>query len=410
MTYLIEILVISALLLAGYAWLMERRVDFRWCRAYLNLLPVLAIAIPIMKIPLWPGRVVELAPMGDLPQVALPLVAGEEAVSTLALEMALWGVYGVGLLLLVGLMGYQIVKIRSLEHGAEIGRWEGIRVVRTRTQIASFSFFGSVYLPASTPAEEVAVILKHEQSHIRRHHSHERLWMELWKAFLWWNPFVWLAARRLTEVEEFEADRDVLLSGEDTNYYIQTIFKQLFGYSPDIANGLRDSLTKKRFKMMTQNNKSRYARLRMAASLSFVVALVVAFGTTARATQIEEQPATQIQEQPTTVAEQQEQPQLAAETMPSFQGGTLRDFQIWVAQNMKYPEQAVKEKISGRVLVNFQIQTDGSVGSVKVLQSPSPVLSAEAVRVVSSSPAWKPAEQKGQKVAVNFTMPVIFKL
>lgn len=403
---LLEIFVVSALLFAGYAWLMERRVDFRWCRHYLSWLPLLAVAIPLLEIPLWPGRVVELASVGELQgSVALPSEESAE-VALFGWMEGLWLLYALGVLLLVGLMFYQVWKIRRLERGAEIGCWEGIRVVRTPKGVASFSFFGTVYLSETTTAEEMAVILKHEQSHIRHHHSHERLWMELWKALLWWNPFIWLAARRLAEVEEFEADRDVLRSGENTNNYIQTIFKQLFGYSPDIANSLRDSLTKKRFKMMTQKTMSRYARLRMAATLSLVVALVVAFGTTARATQFIEAP--QPQEQP--VPQQQEQVMLSADKMPSFQGGTLQDFQIWVAKNMKYPEEAVKGKISGMVVLSFEIQTDGSVGEVKVLQSPSPLLSDEAVRVVSSSPAWTPAEQKGQKVVVRFTMPVQFAL
>ena len=68
-----------------------------------------------------------------------------------------------------------------------------------------------------------------------------------------------IAARRLTEAEEFEADSDVLTSGYDRAEYMQTIFKQLFGYSPEIANGLRNSLTKKRFKMMTTQTKSRHS-------------------------------------------------------------------------------------------------------------------------------------------------------
>ena len=69
--------------------------------------------------------------------------------------------------------------------------------------------------------------------------------MESLKALLWWNPFAWIAARRLIETEEFEADSDVLEGGYDRELYMNAIFRQLFGYSPEIANGLRDSLTKK---------------------------------------------------------------------------------------------------------------------------------------------------------------------
>lgn len=98
------------------------------------------------------------------------------------------------------------------------------------------------------PAAEMGAILAHESSHIAHRHSLERIVMETMKAALWWNPFVWIAARRLTEAEEFEADSDVLTSGYDRAEYMQTIFKQLFGYSPEIANGLRNSLTKNALK------------------------------------------------------------------------------------------------------------------------------------------------------------------
>ena len=103
------------------------------------------------------------------------------------------------------------------------------------------------------------------------------------KAALWWNPFVWIAARRLTEAEEFEADSDVLTSGYDRAEYMQTIFKQLFGYSPEIANGLRNSLTKKRFKMMTTQTKSRHSLLRLAGILPALIGLLCAFSFTTRA-------------------------------------------------------------------------------------------------------------------------------
>ena len=129
----------------------------------------------------------------------------------------------------------------------------------------------------------MGAILAHESSHIAHRHSLERIVMETMKAALWWNPFVWIAARRLTEAEEFEADSDVLTSGYDRAEYMQTIFKQLFGYSPEIANGLRNSLTKKRFKMMTTQTKSRHSLLRLAGILPALIGLLCAFSFTTRA-------------------------------------------------------------------------------------------------------------------------------
>ena len=193
------------------------------------------------------------------------------------------GLYLAGATLILGIMLWQIFRIRRLRRGAEVTRTGKYRIVRTQQEIASFSFFRTIYIWAATPAAEMGAILAHESSHIAHRHSLERIVMETMKAALWWNPFVWIAARRLTEAEEFEADSDVLTSGYDRAEYMQTIFKQLFGYSPEIANGLRNSLTKKRFKMMTTQTKSRHSLLRLAGILPALIGLLCAFSFTARA-------------------------------------------------------------------------------------------------------------------------------
>lgn len=280
---LVEIFLVSALLLIGYRLLLERRTDFRWCRAYLLALPMLSVVIPLLEIPLWPAKSVAL-PTITAGEIAAEVVTAE-VTPVITLQSVFVIFYSLGVVLLLGLMLYQWWRIIRLRRNARVESVQGVSIVRTRTAVASFSFFNSIYISAETSAEDLTVILKHECSHIRHGHSYERLAMELQKALLWWNPFVWYAARLLTEVEEFEADRDVLSEGEDRTIYIQTIFKQMFGYSPEIANSLRDSLTKKRLIMMTTNFRSRYARLRQAAILPMILALVVVFGSTARAAQ-----------------------------------------------------------------------------------------------------------------------------
>ena len=283
---LAEILIVSALLLIGYRLLLERRTDFRWCRLYLVVLPLLSVVIPLLEIPLWPAKagLMPVITIGEGGAVAAGEVATEQA-PIITLAGVVLSLYCMGVVALAVLLVYQFWRIRKLERDAEVGYVDGVRIVRTSVAVASFSFFRTIYVNRNTSAEDLAVIIKHECSHIAHRHSYERLAMEIQKALLWWNPFVWYAARLLTEVEEFEADRDVLCGGEDRTIYIQTIFKQMFGYSPEIANSLRDSLTKKRFIMMTTNFRSRYARLRQAAILPLMLALVVAFGTTARAAQ-----------------------------------------------------------------------------------------------------------------------------
>jgi protein TonB len=97
------------------------------------------------------------------------------------------------------------------------------------------------------------------------------------------------------------------------------------------------------------------------------------------------------------------------EQMPVFQGGEseLRNF---IGSSVKYPVEAMKNKIQGKVFVGFIIAKNGSVRNVKIVRGADPMLDAEALRVVSSMPKWIPGEQKGKNVAVQYTIPINFAL
>lgn len=677
--YALEVLACSGVLLGAYAILLDRRVRFRWCRAYLLASTLVAALIPLLRIPVWPGKVIEVAPTVALPAEEWTAEVIEEAAPVVTPEILCLAGYLVGVSLIAGVMLWQVVRIRRLRRGAAITRTDRFTLVRTPQRIASFSFFRSIYIWDQTPAAELQAIVAHEASHIAHRHSAERVAMECMKAALWWNPFVWLTARRLTEAEEFEADSDVLASGYDIEHYMKTIFRQLFGYSPEIANGLRDSLTKKRFKMMTTKTPGRHSLLRLAGTLPAVIGLLCAFSFTTRAAEIriaetEKAPADNVAtasdetkkevsvtvikdgkplsgaivliagtnagtvtdangtarisaapgselaisyvgcktekirvsdtpggethaltltstdnqldaisitpgakkadkkamagkvslkitlanttepavgatvviagtktgvvadakgeasiEAPegavlevgypdclsasvvvgkqsdyvirlvpenyktgkhpdsgnnatpkplfvvdgveqasidnldpqsiesvsvlknqsatalygprgkngvvvvttkgaakpvteeaafdektgaikkTAVNYDEVEPFIIAEKMPSFQGGDLNTFRTWVQERIQYPAEAAKQNIQGRVVVSFEIKTDGSLADLKVLQSPDKLLSDEACRVIESSPKWTPGEQRGQKVTVKYTLPVDFR-
>ncbi|NJO91318.1 MAG: energy transducer TonB [Chloroflexia bacterium] len=101
---------------------------------------------------------------------------------------------------------------------------------------------------------------------------------------------------------------------------------------------------------------------------------------------------------------------LIVEEMPKFEGEevALRQF---IADNVKYPEEAKKKGESGKVYVRFVVNKEGAVEQVSIARGVSPSLNAEAIRVVQSIPAkWTPGKQKGEPVAVYFTVPINFRL
>ncbi len=98
------------------------------------------------------------------------------------------------------------------------------------------------------------------------------------------------------------------------------------------------------------------------------------------------------------------------EEKPSFNGGDANEFSKWVNSKLVYPEIARENGVSGRVTLQFTVNADGTVSNVKVLRGVDPSLDKEAVRVVSSSPKWKPGKQRDRAVKVTYTFPVIFQL
>ena len=98
------------------------------------------------------------------------------------------------------------------------------------------------------------------------------------------------------------------------------------------------------------------------------------------------------------------------EQMPEFPGGGMSAALEYIQKNMQYPESAKENGTQGRVTVQFVVDKAGNVTEPKVLRPVDKELDAEAIRLVKSMPKWKPGMQKGQAVAVKFTMPVLFRL
>ena len=118
---------------------------------------------------------------------------------------------------------------------------------------------------------------------------------------------------------------------------------------------------------------------------------------------------TTVSAQKTVVAEKNQQVFDIVEQMPEYPGG-LPALLDYLNQNVKYPEDAEKQKIEGRVLAVFVVETDGSISNVEVVKPVFPSLDAEAVRVLAAMPKWTPGKQSGKLVRVKYTVPINFQL
>ena len=97
------------------------------------------------------------------------------------------------------------------------------------------------------------------------------------------------------------------------------------------------------------------------------------------------------------------------EEMPEFPGG-MAECMKFLGENIKYPTQAQENGKEGRVIVQFVVNRDGSIVEPSVVRGVDPELDAEALRVISIMPKWKPGKQRGKAVRVKYTIPVMFRL
>ncbi len=97
------------------------------------------------------------------------------------------------------------------------------------------------------------------------------------------------------------------------------------------------------------------------------------------------------------------------EQMPEFPGGAVAMME-YLSKNVRYPAEAYKKNIQGRVIATFVVEKDGSIADARVVRSIDPLLDAEALRVVNAMPQWTPGMHRGKAVRVKYTLPITFKL
>ena len=280
-------------------------------------------------------------------------------------------------------------------------------------KLAPFSYFRHIVISQQDYDENPREILTHEQAHIAHWHSADVLLSNLLVALQWWNPAAWLLRRELQQVHEYEADEAVLERGVDARQYQLLLIRKSVGEQLfSMANNFNHQSLKKRIRMMTRKKSSEWKKLRLVAILPMAALVMVAF-----ASPSVERVASQVE---LSVSSQQEQLQTVApsdtarvydkvEVMPEFPGG-MQAMMRFISDNIRYPKDAKEAKKEGRSLVEFVIETDGSITDVSVVKEVYPSIDEEAIRVVKSMPKWTPGEQDGKKVRVKFMMPITFKL
>ena len=305
--------------------------------------------------------------------------------------------------------------------------------------ISPFSYFSHIVISEQDYRDNPREILIHEQAHIDLHHSLDVMFWNLVMLFQWWNPAAWLLGRELRQVHEYEADEAVLNQGVDVKQYQLLLIRKSVGDKLfSMANNFNYQSLKKRIRMMTMKKSSQWKTLRALAVVPVIALALLAFANPKSVAavvvtaDVQQDRMTQSTEdkpelvivgmRPDNIAEVEASPQADEETkpqskkvyesveqMPEFPGG-IAAMMRYLSENIKYPPEAAKNNIEGRVVLQFVIDETGQVGDIQVARPVSEELDAEAVRVVKSMPKFEPGRQDGEAVSVWYTLPINFKL
>ncbi len=317
----------SALFYALYRLLLEGRIAHRAARAYLVGSMLLAVAIPMLELPLYPADTIYY----EVPVITLlePQAVTEAADAVAVQPMVDWrqvltavvvALYAIIAALNLGRMAWRMVLIHRLRQRSQLSFYEAYTIAENDAVREPFSFWRTIFLSRIYTPREREQIIAHEASHVRHQHTAERLTLEALRCVAWFNPFVWVTATALVEVQEWEADQDVLHQGYDVYEYRQLIFRQLFGYNPDIASGLKSQTSKKRFLMMTNFQKGKLSLVRYGAVIPLVAVMILAFGAV-RAEAVAEEPTIEpTVEMPTSPDEAKSEVYISAEGKIFFNG------------------------------------------------------------------------------------------
>ena len=463
--YLIKVNASIILFYLCYKLLFQRDTFWMLRRTYLMVSVLFSFIYPFFSMENWLKKQEPI--MSAISSIQLDeLVISPSGVRNLGLftvENVLWAIFGLVALFMtfhILIQFYTIVRRRL--KGTKTSLMD-IPIIRIDEKITPFSFFQWIFINPKLHSEpETAEILEHELTHVRQFHSVDVIVAQIQKMFCWFNPAAWLLEREIRHNLEYLADNQVLNSGFEPKKYQYHLLS--LSYEPaesKLGNQFNVSPIKKRIKMMNSKKTKKSGLLKYA--LIIPIALVMLLMSTMQdmiaatknsvleqthqevkipisSSKIVQGKRTSVDSEKKGIAiaeikehKEKESAELdeivvvgyssnekqdsekdkkvfdVVEVPPVFAGGEKAMFE-YLSKNIRYPVEAQKQKIQGRVVVQFVVNDEGKVSNAKIVYSIDTYLDAEALRIINAMPDWTPGKQGGKNVSVRYVLPIQFKL
>lgn len=422
----INFVLFTGLFYFAFVILFRNKSFFNANRWLLLAIPLLSILIPLIApyfndpVFIATGYSTQLLPEIKILGEGQALNSGYNAFTLLGL------LYGLGIILSSVLFLKGLYSILKIVKDSEPSEWNEIRFAFSNKAESPFSFFKHIILPFSLKSDKsLKTILVHEKVHQRDFHSLDNLYYNILSICFWFNPFIHLLAKELRQTHECIADRSALKE-TSREVYAQMLLSSTFGKEVALpANPFfNPSLLKTRITMLYKNESPKWLKV------SYLAVLPLVFAMTLHACNKAPESV-----EATNVSKAQALNLSQVDAVPLFDNcdkNASKDdkkacfaqgIQNFIIENLKYPKDAYELGVEGKIFINFVIDEKGKVTEVALKRgiateedaSPEFKLAAKSmedysITLIQSLPEFNPAKKDAKDVAMEFTLPISFKL
>ncbi|MBQ5856806.1 MAG: TonB family protein [Bacteroidales bacterium] len=275
-TNLILTFVATMVLYFAYKLLFRNSNRFQLNRIVLLTISIFAFALPFIRINIEGQQFQEMPSFKQEMDVIFYSDAMIEApveTKTLSITDIISYLYIIGVVFFLMKFVYNIFKIYKIKAGKKIEKIDNVNFIYTNESHVPFSFLKNIYIPIDNLDE---MIIKHEMSHVKNHHSVDVILMEIMIAFQWFNPFIRMIKNELKNNHEFIADSEAIKNEDEKSNYMMLLLQQCTADDfSTIANNFSFLLTKKRISMITKNQKVKGSVIKVLLTLPVFALLIL---------------------------------------------------------------------------------------------------------------------------------------
>ncbi|TDP03857.1 M56 family metallopeptidase [Flavobacterium sp. 245] len=442
--FLIKSTIALGIFLAFYHLILEREKIHQFNRFFLLFSIIISFVIPFITFEIIREIPVNFSNQINIDQATItPVRAAEKTDYKLNF---LWSLYAIITLLFSIRFGRNIWAIMSKSSNNPIIKFKNSKLVLVDEKILPYTFLNYIFVNSDDYKKRniEEELYAHELVHVTQKHTIDILFIELLKTIFWFNPLFVFYKKAIQLNHEFLADQEIVKEYNNVPFYQKLLLEKGSGIQPIfLASNLNYLVTKKRLIMMTKRTSRNIAVLKKMAIVPVFMALVTFLcvkivaqetkietktdvlknssviennfsktavvytdkvrNTTSEKKDVEATPESKKEVPSSTVSAIKSTDIIVdpVDRQPEFPGGIL-EFYKFVGKNFKSPA----DKIEGKIIVEFMIETDGSLSEFQVVKDLGFGLGDEAIRVLKLSPKWNPGIQSGQPVRVLYTLPI----